>query len=87
MLCLSLADTISLTCEDRTSSTIDCFSGRFFQVLQAKTATTTLMTVLVMSAKMEEHASMESTPTTASVTQNSQVCNLPSLKTNQKPKT
>lgn len=57
-------------------STIDCVSGHFFQVLQAKTATTTLMTVPVTGAKMEEHASMESTPTTASVTQNSQVCNL-----------
>lgn len=47
-----------------------------FQVLRAKTATAILMTVPVMSAKMEELVSMESTPTTVSVTQNSQVCNV-----------
>lgn len=77
------ADTRILTCEAHTSfqaSTIHCFSGHFFQVLRAKTAITTLMTVPVTSAKMEEHALMESTPTTASVTQNSQVCKLLSLK-------
>lgn len=34
------------------------------------------MTVPVMSAKMEELVSMESTPTTVSVTQNSQVWNV-----------
>lgn len=51
-----------------------------FQVLQAKTVIATLMTVPIMSAKMEGLVSMESTLTTVSVTQNLQVCNVLSYK-------
>lgn len=47
-----------------------------FQVLRAKTAIATLMTVPIMSAKMEGRVLMESTLTTVSVAQNSQVCNV-----------